>query len=261
MAVSHLQLGHQAYLAGRYKEALQHYEETIKCMRGNAVLEYGQTGLDFTLYECEVWFNHGLCHSNMDHQALALQSFMNAHQSKMLVRHDVIDEAIKSNGKDFMPFAPADLKAYRPKRLPNLHGSSMLNSMTGLHTPVPSILSDTLCGSRRVVAVAKGELSPNLVDFGFAAKRVSTVSSLQPSQSERYIKFSYPGPSGLVFKYARMESSADEIIQRLSEKAGKSDLRFKYQDFSGDWIYLFDDDDLAIALESCNDGIIHLRAI
>ena len=38
----------------RYVKALEQFDQTMKCMRGNRVVDYKQLGLKYQLYECEV---------------------------------------------------------------------------------------------------------------------------------------------------------------------------------------------------------------
>lgn len=260
MAVSHFQLAHILFMNRQdYKQAAFKYEETIKCMRGNSVVEYGQTGLEFTLYECEAWFNHGLCHAKLGNTATALQSFMHGHLVKRLMRHDIIEEAISHSGRDLMPFAPPDLKVYRPKRIPTLNGSSMLGAMSGvggLHTPVPSSLfSETQ--SRKVVAVAEGELRPEVYDFG--THHIKAALSRVTFGSEA-TELSLHPPISLIklvireqeIRYTRCDPqlSARDLLGKIKKKLGNEKVRVKYHDSHGDWICLFDDDDLKLALEA-----------
>jgi hypothetical protein len=261
MAVSHFQLAHLLFMHGHeYRKAAVKYEETLKCMRENAVVEYGQIGLEFTLYECEVWFNHGLCHARLGNTAVALQSFMHGHLAKRLMRHDIIEEAISHSGRDLMPFAPPDLKVYRPKRIPALNGSSMLGALSvtgGLHTPVPSSLfSETQ--SRKVVAVTEGELRPEVYDFGThhikAALSRVTFGSETTEQSSNLamslIKLVLDNQNEI--RYTRLDPSlsAKDLLQKIGIKLNDDKIRVKYSDCHGDWICLIDDDDLALALEA-----------
>lgn len=260
MAVSHFQLAHILFMNRQdYKQASIKYEDTIKCMRGNAVVEYGQTGLEFTLYECEVWFNHGLCQASLGNTASALQSFMHGHLVKRLVRHDIIEEAISHSGRNLMPFAPPDLKVYRPKRIPALNGSSMLGALSGvggLHTPVPSSLfSETQ--SRKVVAVAEGELRPDVYDFGThhikaALSRVTFGSEATDQSIYRSISLIKLVVPEKEIRYTRYDPSmpAKDLLGLIKKKLGYEKMRVKYNDNHGDWICLFDDDDLKLALEA-----------
>lgn len=259
MAISHFQLAHIGFIKHDYSFSASKYQEVVQCMRGNAVVEYGQTGLDFTLYECEVWYNHGLCQAKMGNHPGALQSLMHAHLSKRLVRHDIVNEAISCGGKDMLPFSPPDLKIYRPKRMPIMHGS-LLNSMTmagvGLHTPLPSNLNNET-QSRKVVAVAEGELRPHPYDFGSHLARLSlsnfsirtpTPPPTQPTS--RLVKLNHRSNDRLKTRYTMLNGcSASSFIEKIKQKLGNKDLRIKYCDDHGDWLSLIDDDDLLAAME------------
>lgn len=240
-------------------------------MRGNATVDYAQTGLDFCLYECEVWFNHGLCQVHLGHTAASLKSFMNAHMQKRLVRHDMIDAAVDVAGKNFMPFAPPDLKVYRPKRMPNFGGGSLLHalsldSITGLHTPAPSnSIGETQ--SRKVVAVVEGELVSTPFDFGTnkpMARKASRFSAVArpdkaPSAPDRLlIKLRHHEKN----RYMRCSrgTTAEELLDRIREKLRVAKCRVKYCDANGDWLALIDTDDLGIALEA-TDGNLALLCL
>ncbi len=263
MAVSHFQIAHLLYMSGEYERASEKYDDVIQCMRGNAVLEYVQTGLEFSLYEAEVWFNQGLCRSKLGNHAGELQSFMHAHLQKRLVRHDIIDEAISNVHHDYMPFTPPGFKVYRPKRIPNLTGSSLLQSLTGLHTPLPSnLLSETQCGSRKVVAVTEGELRPDLYDFGtnkvmagigrlsIATSYTSTNLS-DPRLQDYLLKLNITVPTSIRFMRGGQDK-ASELVSKIKVKLGYDKIKIKYRDSQGDWLGLVDDDDLQLALESSN---------
>ena len=128
-------------------------------------MDYAQTGLDFCLYECELWYNLGLCQSAQGNTGGSLQSFMNAHLKKKLVRHDMIEDAFSTMTKELLPFAPPLLKIFRPKHMPDFSGAPLLNQVTGLHTPGPSNL-ESICGARKTVAVVEGELLQEPFEFG-----------------------------------------------------------------------------------------------
>jgi len=267
MAVSHFQLAHLSFMSHDYTKATTKYEEVLQCMRGNATVEYGQTGLEFSLYECEVWFNHGLCRVKQgNNPASALQSFMRAHLSKRLVRHDLVDEAIASCGQYMLPFAPPDLKVYRPKRMPSMAGNgSLLNTMTmpsamGVHTPMPTniVLVGGETQSRKVVAVVEGELRPNVYDFGtnMARLSISTFSQRSASPSaksttECLVKlFNYKTEEPTIRYTHLVGDNAGGLIERIRSKLGNAVARIKYSDDQGDWLSLIDDDDLGVALET-----------
>ena len=38
----------------RYPVAIEQFQQALKCMRGNKVVDYKQLGLKYQLYECEV---------------------------------------------------------------------------------------------------------------------------------------------------------------------------------------------------------------
>ena len=259
MAISHFQLAHLSFIKHDYSGAASRYQDVIQCMRSNAVVEYGQTGLEFTLYECEVWYNHGLCQVRMGNQAAALQSFMHAHLTKRLVRHDLVDEAISCGGKDMLPFAPPDLKVYRPKRMPMMTGS-LLNSMTmasgAMHTPLPSnLMNETQ--SRKVVAVAEGELRPQPYDFGSNMARLSmsnfSLRAATPPPThpcDQLVKLIHASEDENCIRYTVLTTeTAEGFIAKIKKKLGSTDLRLKYRDDQGDWLSLIDDDDLNSAQE------------
>lgn len=272
MAISHFQLGHLAFKKRDWSGSMRAYEETIRCMRGNATVEYQQTGLEFTLFEAEVWYNHGLCKLQVGDTAGGLQSFMNAHLSKRLVRHDVIEDALSNPGADLLPFSPPDLAVFRPKRLPLLHGStSLLGSLAmvgagGLHTPMPSCHagSDGEMGSvssllRKVVAVTEGELRPDVYDFGRykpmawqsrAARMSTTGNHALPGNEMLLIKLVDEQAGWKRYTECARTTKVQDLLEKICKKLGADNkLRLTYQDGQGDWLGLYDEDDLGCALE------------
>lgn len=234
-----------------------------QCMRGEAAIEYVQTGLEYTLYACEVWFNYGLCQIKMGRQSECLQSFVKAHEFKRLLRHDIVDEAMNIGWKDFLPFPPPDLLVFRPRKINLLSGSSLLGTLSmDMNMAGPS---NSETSSRKIVAVEPGEYRPSLVDFG----RLSRPSSLCFTSSNEYegireskirhiheesarlIKLKYWKEGVEIIKFTELPQNcqAEELLAKIQRKTGNLKVRVKFADSQGDWVSLIDDYDLAMAIE------------
>lgn len=235
-------------------------------MRGEAAIEYVQTGLEYSLYVCEVWFNYGLCQIKGGKQSECLQSFVKSHEFKRLLRHDIVDEAMNIGWKDFMPFPPPNLLVFRPRKINLLTGSSLLGSLS---TDLPTASMDNSeTSSRKIVAVAPGEFRPSLVNFC----RLSRPSSLCFTNNEygenyrpkitavernvkKLVKLKYMKDGAEIIKFMKLQPNyqANDLLSKISRKIGSSRVNVKFADSQGDWISLLDDYDLTMAMEQSNN--------
>lgn len=99
LAVAYFQQGVSNFLVGDFEEALANFNDTLLYLRGNTYIDYGQLGLKFKLYSCEVLFNRGLCYMYLQQEEAGLQDFSYAQKEKMTSDHDVIDDAIKERAQ------------------------------------------------------------------------------------------------------------------------------------------------------------------
>jgi hypothetical protein len=66
---------------------------------------YEQLGLNFKLFSCEVLFNLALSLIYLGRVEEGLQLLRDASQEKVIVEHDVIDEAVHDNGQGYTVFS------------------------------------------------------------------------------------------------------------------------------------------------------------
>ncbi len=95
LAVAYFQQGVSNFLVGDFEEALVNFNDTLKYLRGNTIINYEQLGLKFKLFSCEVLFNRGLCYIYLQQTQVGMDDMSYAVKEKVTPDHDVIDEAIR----------------------------------------------------------------------------------------------------------------------------------------------------------------------
>ena len=114
LAVAYFQQGVSNFLMGDFEEALANFNDTLLYLRGNNNIDYGQLGLKFKLYSCEVLFNRGLCYIYLQQKDAGMQDLIFASREKAVPDHDVIDEAIKEHAEGYTVFSIPVGIIYRP---------------------------------------------------------------------------------------------------------------------------------------------------
>ncbi|KAG6034072.1 hypothetical protein E4U41_006701 [Claviceps citrina] len=114
LAVAFFQQGVSNFLVGDFQEALANFNDTLMHLRGNYMIDYAQLGLMFRLYACEVLFNRGLCYIYMEQKDAGMQDLSYASKEKIVEDHNVIDEAIREEAKDYTVFSIPVGVLYRP---------------------------------------------------------------------------------------------------------------------------------------------------
>nr|POF04242.1 neutrophil cytosol factor 2 [Quercus suber] len=114
LAVAYFQQGVSNFLMGDFEEALANFNDTLLYLRGNKYIDYGQLGLKFKLYSCEVLFNRGLCYVYLQQKDAGMQDMMFAAREKAVPDHDVIDEAIREQAEGYTVFSIPVGVVYRP---------------------------------------------------------------------------------------------------------------------------------------------------
>ncbi len=99
LAVAYFQQGVSNFLVGDFEEALVNFNDTLKYLRGNTIIDYEQLGLKFRLFSCEVLFNRGLCYIYLQQTHVGLNDLSYAVKEKVTPDHDVIDEAIREQAE------------------------------------------------------------------------------------------------------------------------------------------------------------------
>ncbi|KAH6914261.1 NADPH oxidase regulator NoxR [Coprinopsis sp. MPI-PUGE-AT-0042] len=121
LAVAYFQCGVSNFLLQRYDLALKDFEEALLHLRSNQTINYEQLGLEFKLYSAEVMFNMGLALIYMQQVDAGLGQMEAARQVKATEDHNVIDEAIRDQGRGYTVFSIPVGMVYRPpkKKLDN----------------------------------------------------------------------------------------------------------------------------------------------
>jgi hypothetical protein len=114
LAVAYFQQGVSNFLIGDFEEALANFNDTLLYLRGNSLIDYSQLGLLFKLYSCEVLFNRGLCYIYLEQIETGMQDLEYAVREKVVEDHNVIDDAIKAQAKDYTVFSIPVGVVYRP---------------------------------------------------------------------------------------------------------------------------------------------------
>ncbi|KAJ7156403.1 hypothetical protein C8R46DRAFT_910038 [Mycena filopes] len=121
LAVAYFQCGVSNFLMARYEFAYRDFREAMSHLRGNQCIDYEQIGLNFRLYSAEVLFNQGLCLIHLDQAVKGLVDLEAAKAAKVTKDHDIIDGAIRRNGRGYTVFSVPRGICYRPseKKLAN----------------------------------------------------------------------------------------------------------------------------------------------
>ncbi|KAK4167687.1 PaNoxR NADPH oxidase activator encoded by the PaNoxR protein [Cladorrhinum sp. PSN259] len=114
LAVAYFQQGVSNFLLADFEEALANFNDTLLYLRGNTLIDYGQLGLLFKLYSCEVLFNRGLCYIYLQQMEAGMQDLEYAVKEKVVEDHNVIDEAIRDQAKGYTVFSIPVGVVYRP---------------------------------------------------------------------------------------------------------------------------------------------------
>ncbi|KAK4226095.1 PaNoxR NADPH oxidase activator encoded by the PaNoxR protein [Podospora fimiseda] len=114
LAVAYFQQGVSNFLLADFEEALANFNDTLLYLRGNTLIDYGQLGLLFKLYSCEVLFNRGLCYIYLQQMEAGMQDLEYAVKEKVVEDHNVIDEAIRDQAQGYTVFSIPVGVVYRP---------------------------------------------------------------------------------------------------------------------------------------------------
>ncbi|KAF3283959.1 hypothetical protein TWF132_009969 [Orbilia oligospora] len=168
-AIAHFQRGVSNFLLGNFEEALKDFTNSLRFLRENLYINYGQLGLKFCLYRCEVLFNRGLCYKYLDRKDKASRNFEYSAREKMVAeRHDVCDEAVNNCGDGYTVFSVPVGVVFRltegktqpgfvPPPVDAKKGSS--SSSSAAHAKAKS-LDETKTPQRGLGTLAKAKLLP-----------------------------------------------------------------------------------------------------
>ncbi|KAK6521287.1 hypothetical protein TWF506_001511 [Arthrobotrys conoides] len=167
-AIAHFQRGVSNFLLGNFSEALKDFTNSLRFLRENLYINYGQLGLKFCLYRCEVLFNRGLCYKYLDRKDKASRNFEYAAREKMVTeRHDVCDEAVGNYGEGYTVFSVPVGVVFRltegktqagfvPPPVDSKKGSS---TSSGAHAKAKSV-DETKSSQRGLGSLTKARLLP-----------------------------------------------------------------------------------------------------
>ncbi|KAJ1918826.1 hypothetical protein H4219_002365 [Mycoemilia scoparia] len=116
LAVAYFQRGVVRMILENNYEALEDFDEALRCLRGNKFIDYTQLGLEYKMYSCEIYYNRALCHFCLNEEKEALEDLNKALQEKETTeeRHEWIQKAISSSGMDCPLFCVPRGVLYRP---------------------------------------------------------------------------------------------------------------------------------------------------
>ncbi|KAG9287906.1 hypothetical protein G9A89_017501 [Geosiphon pyriformis] len=113
-AAAYFQKGVSHFLLLQFDAALSCFNNSLLYLRGNMLIDYGQLGLKFRLYSCEVLFNRGLCYLYLGQTEKGMNDLAASLKEKQTEEHEVINEAIGIQGQGFTVFSIPVGVIYRP---------------------------------------------------------------------------------------------------------------------------------------------------
>lgn len=114
LAIAYFQCGVSNFLLGRYQFAYKDFDVAFKHLRENQWIDYEQLGLKFKLWSAEVLYNRGLCMIYMNQLDNGMRDLQAAKREKQVPDHDVIDDAIAAQGRQFTVFSLQEGVLFRP---------------------------------------------------------------------------------------------------------------------------------------------------
>ncbi|KAG9049167.1 hypothetical protein FS837_010986 [Tulasnella sp. UAMH 9824] len=114
LAIAYFQCGVSNFLLGRYQFAYKDFDVALKHLRENQWIDYEQLGLKFKLWSAEVLYNRGLCLIYMNQLDNGMRDLQAAKREKQVPDHDVIDDAIAAQGRQFTVFSLQEGVLFRP---------------------------------------------------------------------------------------------------------------------------------------------------
>ncbi|KAG2182779.1 hypothetical protein INT44_005759 [Umbelopsis vinacea] len=176
-AVAYFQRGVSAFIIGDMDLACTAFDEAYTVMRGNNIINYGQLGLAFHLYACEVLFNRGICKMYNNQIESGLQDLELANAMKFNNEHDIIEKALKDEGKGYSIFSIPSKVLYRPPK-------SRLEHME-MFAVAAEVHSEKSNGTRHNSVIMDRPRKQNRLNFKSLMTRPSykMVAKLLPSRS------------------------------------------------------------------------------
>lgn len=136
MAISFFQIGVSQFLSKQYHKAAVSFNNALKLMRGNSVINYQQLGLEYKLYSCEIMYNRALSYIYSGQIIAGVHDLGFAVKEKRYVsEHSMLDSAFQHFCK------PLDSEQPQHDKLKNISNTSPdksdhFNIKNALHLPL-----------------------------------------------------------------------------------------------------------------------------
>jgi len=114
LAIAYFQKGTSTFLLGDFETAIEDFSCALEYLRGNALIDYKQLGLDYKLFSCETLYNRGLCYLFMNDEQAGMADLTAAQAEKQTPDHDIIDEAIEQGIEGLSVFSLPPGLLFRP---------------------------------------------------------------------------------------------------------------------------------------------------
>lgn len=119
MAISFFQIGVSQFLSMQYRKAAVSFNNALKLMRGNSVINYQQLGLEYKLYSCEIMYNRALSYIYSGQIIAGIHDLGFAVKEKRYVsEHNILDSAFQHFCK------PLDSEQSQHDNLKNINTTS-----------------------------------------------------------------------------------------------------------------------------------------
>ncbi|KAI8584100.1 hypothetical protein K450DRAFT_218145 [Umbelopsis ramanniana AG] len=233
-AVAYFQRGVSAFIIGDMDLACAAFDEAYTVMRGNNIINYGQLGLAFHLYACEVLFNRGICKLYNNQVESGLKDLEMANAMKLNNEHDIIEKALKDEGKGYSIFSIPSKVLYRPPK-------SRLEHME-MFAVAAEVHSEKSNGTRQNSVIMDRPRKQHRLNFKSLMTRPSykMVAKLLPSRSagtelspdKAYKEFMPPPPPPFITNDSqpRPSLSAPNLSQQQRESTVFAVSRKKIKD-------------------------------
>lgn len=117
MAITFFQIGVSHFLSGSYEKAALSFNNALRLMRGNSVINYQQLGLNYKLYSCEIMYNRALSYFYSGQVIVGIHDLGFAVKEKRYIpEHDILDEALKCISETREVQLPCEEGYKRPKK-------------------------------------------------------------------------------------------------------------------------------------------------
>ncbi|WWC69852.1 uncharacterized protein I206_103795 [Kwoniella pini CBS 10737] len=182
-AVGYHQAGVSNFMLGNYAAALKDFEDALLYLRGNQTINYEQLGLDFRLYSCEVLFNCGLSKIYLRQIQDGLNDLNEARSQKVIKQHDVIDDAIRDQGREYNVFSVPVGILFKPSQM-KLNNLAARDYMGKAILLAATDVNDAFTTFTGITRLQRGQTPTGApLDAGHPLSRSASVSAI-PQESD-----------------------------------------------------------------------------